>query len=115
MAWFRAGTKFIDTGYNDPVAWDRNYAVAEIYGARVYYAGGGSNSSGLDPGQWAGNWKIEAVPLWATDVYHLVAPPGVANNNRIFIRCDFYLFDPQGSLVGGYRYCDAVYWALYRI
>ncbi len=108
------GTRFVDTGYNDPVAWAGAHPIAELYAARAYYAGGNVAGNNLPAGSYLGNFKIEATPCWATDAYIAPAAAGV-NNNRIYLKLDFYFFDWNGSLsqFATVR-VTSVNWSLYR-
>lgn len=112
--WYFMGTRFIDTGYNDPASWASSYDITELYQARAYYAGGTISNDGVSNGTKVGNFKIVATPMWGTDAYKGVAPPGAANNNRVFIKLDFYLTDVHASILAATFKVTSVVWGLYR-
>lgn len=108
-----AGTFFIDTGYDDPVIWTTGVDAAEVYAARVYGASGSIGPS-ASPGTFAGDWRIEASPVWVAKFYVTPAPAG-STQARILIKCDVYLASPVSTAAGAYQILNSVNWSLYRI
>lgn len=107
-----AGTFFIDTGYDDPVAWTSGQPAAELYGARVYGASG-VHSPAVGAANPAGKWLVNATPVWSSHFFEL-PHSNTTQQQRVYIRCDCYLSDPVGTALGDYQRLDSVAWTLYR-
>lgn len=107
-----AGSFFIDTGYDDPVAWTTGVDAAEIYGARVYGASGTINP---DPGAgvYVGGWRVQASPCWETAFF--TAPAANARAQRVFIKCDVYVHAPVSTAINAWQRLESVNWSLYRV
>jgi hypothetical protein len=110
---FYAGEYFIDTGYDDPVAWAAGQDLAKLYQARVYGNSGTVYIAGIGASTYTNKWTFDAVPVWSSNFSTLPALGAV--QQRVFIRVRAFVTDPQFTASGdGYR-LNTCNWGLYLV
>lgn len=113
LPFYYGGTFLIDTGYDDPGAWNAGLEAAEIYGARVYGAGG-AHDPALGAGTYVGKWMINSTPVWSSKFWE-TPHSNTVNQQRVLIKCECWLAEPASKAAGYWNRLDTVDWTLYRL